>query len=105
MIGMGPKVSTYTAASRTTKDVLKTLRAESIRSLSDAFPKVNVDTSGAKSIKLTGGSLARDVDVVPSTWNNTYNYQVTDNEEDRGINIYDSVKEEINFNLPFKHIS
>lgn len=101
----GPKVSTYTAANRTTKDVLKTLRAESIRSLSDAFPKVNVDTSGAKSIKLTGGSLARDVDVVPSTWNNTYNYQVTDNEEDRGINIYDSVKEEINFNLPFKHIS
>lgn len=101
----GPKASSYSTSSRTTRDVLKTLRQESIQSLNDAFPKVNVDTSGAKSIKLTGGSLARDVDVVPSTWNNTYTYQLTDNEEDRGINIYDSLNEEVNFNLPFKHIS
>ncbi|EHU2107205.1 hypothetical protein ACEZKA_001441 [Acinetobacter baumannii] len=101
----GPKASGYVPSSKTSLDVLKVLRKESIQSLKDAFPRVNVDTSGAKSIKLTGGSLARDVDVVPSNWNNTYTYQLTDKEEDRGINIYDSVNEKINFNLPFKHIS
>ncbi|MCH7384407.1 hypothetical protein MMP71_11135 [Acinetobacter dispersus] len=101
----GPKASSYHPATNSNINVLKRLREESVQSLGDAFPKVKVDISGSKSIKLTGGSLARDVDVVPSTWNNTYAYQISDKEEDRGINIYDSANQKSTFNLPFKHIS
>lgn len=65
----------------------------------------NVDTSGDKSIKLSGGSFRRDVDVVPSHWNDTSTYQITGNEADRGVGILDKSVPEIIQNLPFLHIA
>jgi len=76
--------------------------AESI--LKDKFPQAKVDTSGAKAIKLSGGSLRRPVDVVPSHWHDTSDYQATRREADRGVNILDKSIPESVQNMPFRHI-
>jgi hypothetical protein len=76
--------------------------AESI--LKDKFPQAKVDTSGAKAIKLSGGSLRRPVDVVPSHWHDTSDYQVTWREVDRGVKILDRSVPESVLNMPFRHI-
>jgi hypothetical protein len=64
-----------------------------------------VDTSGDKSIKLSGGSFRREIDVVPSHWNDTAAYQQSMNEADRGVCILDKSKPELVFNLPFLHMA
>lgn len=48
-----------------------------------------VDNSGAKCITVTGGSLRRDVDVVPALWFDGIDYQNTLRKSDRGVKIYD----------------
>jgi hypothetical protein len=56
-------------------------------SLSAAFPAAKVHPENSKAVKITGGSLARDVDVVPAVWWNNARYQDTGNEVDRGVAI------------------
>ena len=47
------------------------------------------DTSKAKSVKITNQNLHRNVDVVTSCWNDTYNYVLHgEKETDRAISIY-----------------
>lgn len=83
---------------------LQKLRSNSEKILEKQFPAVNVDTSGSKAITLTGGSLRRPVDVVPSHWHNTEDYQSTNREPDRAIYILDNKIPTSIFNKPFKHI-
>lgn len=79
------------------------LRAEATISLKKAFPEASVDTSGAKSLAINGGSLTRKVDVVPSNWFNTNKYAETGNKVHRGVEILDS-KQKIRLkNTPFLH--
>ncbi len=59
------------------------------------FPKVNIER-GAKSLKLTGGSLRRDIDVVPSCWDEI-------KKDKDGIIILDEDKNEKVTNTPFYH--
>lgn len=102
---LGPKANTYGDWSGCTAvDGLKALRANSKAALEDAYPAVTVDASGAKSISLTGGSLARKVDVVPSHWHETAPYQAYRQEKDRGVTILDSYAGVTLRNLPFLHI-
>jgi hypothetical protein len=77
-------------------------RSESI--LKDKNPAATVDTTGGKAIRLFGGSLRRPVDVVPSHWHDTVEYQATDLEVHRGVKILDKTVPESVLNLPFKHI-
>ncbi|CDM91671.1 hypothetical protein [Xenorhabdus bovienii] len=100
----GIKASSYPAATRSALDVLRTLRNKAADVLDAAFPAARVDRSGAKSLKITGGSLPREVDVVPAIWWDTSNYQRFQQEEYRGIAIYDSKNYEYICNLPFLHI-
>jgi hypothetical protein len=72
--------------------------------LSSAYPAASVDTSGGKAIKISGGSLARPVDVVPSHWHDTIDYQATGLEHDRGVTILDKNVPTTVKNLPFLHI-
>src|SRR5260221_12804698 len=60
----------YTAAAgtRTAIEALSTLRAEAEKILKNKYPAATVDTSGGKAINISGGSLPRPVDVVPSHW-------------------------------------
>jgi hypothetical protein len=53
---------------------------------------------------LSGGSLRRPVDVVPSNWYDTVDYQMTGAEVDRGVQILDKDVPERVLNMPFRHI-
>lgn len=103
----GLKASTGGYNSPVTYDTLQALvqlRRESESVLDDAFPKANVEKSGAKSINVSGGSLRRPVDVVPSNWFDTVAYQRTGAEADRGVQILNKDVPERILNTPFKHI-
>lgn len=85
-------------------EVLKKLRNATEYELKCAYPSVKVDTKGDKAIKLTGGSLPRDVDVVPAHWVETNEYIKYKLSYDRGINILNKSIPSTFLNLPFKHI-
>jgi hypothetical protein len=77
-------------------------RCESI--LTDAYPAADVDTSGAKSIMLSGGSFRHKIDVVPSHWHDTASYQLSSLEHDRGVRILVKDENITAHNLPFVHM-
>lgn len=77
------------------------LRNDAVQILGNHFPAATV-TPKDKSICITGGSLLRDVDVVPSIWLDTTEYQRSNNKNDRGVEILDRSKWELVANLPFK---
>lgn len=85
-----------------TQDLLD-LRTGSVAALRDAFPEVSIDTSGGKSIVLTGGSLTRKVDVVPANWLNTNQYAADPNKIFRGVEILDANAKQRIRNTPFLH--
>ena len=90
--------------SYTPLSALMRLRNSAETILQDKFPQATVDTSGAKAIKLSGGSLRRPVDVVPSHWHDTVDYQASRREPDRGIQILDKPVPASVLNMPFRHI-
>lgn len=90
-----------------TYDTLKALiqlRRDSEAILDVAFPAANVKKSGAKAINISGGSLRRPVDVVPSNWFDTAEYQSSSNEIYRGVHILNKEIPKRLLNTPFKHI-
>jgi hypothetical protein len=94
----------YTLSPKTSIDVLTALRRAAEQILKSKYPKAKVDTSGSKAINVSGGSLPRPVDVVPSHWFDTNDYQLSGREDDRGVAILnDKIPETID-NWPFLHI-
>lgn len=71
--------------------------------LRGAFPEADVDSSKAKCLKISGGSLSQPVDVVPSNWYNTNRWAETGNEVYRGVHILDYHKKEREADTPFIH--
>lgn len=84
-------------------DDLMELRIASEKHLTSAFPQADVDCSGAKAISLSGGSLKRKVDVVPSNWFNTVEYHRTGQKHYRGVEVFDKYKKVRIENTPFFH--
>lgn len=80
------------------------LRMECESVLETKFPAVKVDKAGSKSIALTGGSLRRKVDVVPSHWHDTAAYQQSHDKQDREIKILDKDNATLISNRPFLHM-
>jgi len=104
-IGARSRAGLYVSpTSRNSLGVLLNLRSESEKALKAAFPAANVDCSGGKCIAISGGSLARPVDVVPSHWWDTPEYQASGRECDRGVTILNKKVPTTNDNLPFLHI-
>lgn len=91
-------------SARTSSGVLSELRRQTERDLDDAFPAANVDKSGAKAVKVTGGSLARSVDVVPAHWYDTKAYQDSGHLAHRAVTIYNKATDQTIDNWPFLHI-
>jgi hypothetical protein len=87
-----------------TLKALQQLRYESESVLDFSFPAAKVNKNGAKAIKISGGSLRRPVDVVPSNWFDTADYQRSFEEVDRGVEILDKHVPKRILNTPFKHI-
>lgn len=103
--GLRDQIGLYNSpSSKTSASVIYSLRTEAEKILKDKFYAANVDTSGGKAISISGGSLARPVDVVPSHWHDTHDYQRSGNERDRGITILNKKNFETINNLPFLHI-
>lgn len=92
------------ATQLTSSSVLSSLRLQVESDLDSAFPAANIDKTGAKAVKLSGGSLQRSVDVVPSHWYDTKDYQASGCEADRAVTIYNKKTGETIDNLPFLHI-
>jgi hypothetical protein len=86
-----------------TKEDMRSLRRDAEASVAAAFPQATVDPTGASSLKLTGGSLTRDVDIVPATWLDTNEYARTRDPVYRGVKIFDKKSEEFVANTPFLH--
>jgi|APTNR8051073442_1049403.scaffolds.fasta_scaffold04556_2 hypothetical protein len=82
------------------KDLLQ-IRSIAASSLSSAFPEATVSTSGPRSIKISGGSLLRTVDVVPCNWWNTNDYARYGSEVYRGIHILNADVPEREEDQPF----
>jgi hypothetical protein len=94
----------YFPTPKTSIGVLSTLRTEAERILKNKYPAATVDTSGGKAISISGGSLARPVDVVPSHWHDSHVYQNSRQEHDRMVTILNKKVPETIENLPFLHI-
>jgi hypothetical protein len=82
---------------------LLVLRTDSIAALKAAFPTALVDSSGSKSIVITGGSLTRKVDVVPANWYDTNDYARTQLKPYRGVQVLDAHAKVRIKNTPFLH--
>jgi len=89
---------------RSLLQIIRDIRAKSERMLPVNFPKANVDCSSSKCISVSGGSLAREVDVVPAIWFDTIKYQSSSQDHDRGVKIYNKSNDEFLLNFPFTHI-
>lgn len=89
---------------RSLLQIIRDVRAKSERILPENFPKANVDSSSSKCICVSGGSLAREVDVVPAIWFDTIKYQSSSQEHDRGVKIYHKGDDDFLLNFPFSHI-
>lgn len=79
------------------------LRTISIQHLCSAFPKAEVNHSGARSFKISGGSLSRTVDVVPGNWYNTEAYLTSFANHRRGVHILNAHVPTREEDLPFYH--
>lgn len=82
---------------------MRQLRTDANVALGKAFPTAKVDDSRPCAIRLTGGSLTRDVDVVPATWFDTHDYVRTQDKVVRGVKILNKEINEFIANLPFLH--
>jgi len=94
----------YDGAGSLQLDILA-LRRKCEEKLARVFWAAKVDTSPAKSIKLTGGAFRRDVDVVPSCWYDTAYYQQILDDKHRGIEVLDKNSFELISNFPFLYIA
>ncbi|MFC2471931.1 MAG: hypothetical protein ACFNVI_11110 [Lachnoanaerobaculum gingivalis] len=83
-------------------DDLNELRNVCTEILRDAYSVAKIDTSGAKSITISGGSLRRDIDIVPANWfdSNLY-HQYPQYDYLRGIQVYNKEKNSRDTNYPF----
>lgn len=96
----------YTDASdkRPMLDQVKEIRLASEVKLTSRYYQATVDCSNKKSISMSGGSLARKIDIVPSCWHDSHDYQRSGQQYDRSVRIYDKEKHEFIENKPFLHI-
>lgn len=104
----GPALpGTYYSDSSDTRpmvDIVRELRLQSEAKLKSRYHAAEVNISGAKSIALSGGSLRRKVDIVPSSWHDTHDYQRSKLAHFRAVKIYDKDNHDLIENKPFLHI-
>lgn len=99
---LGVRANEYTPSLVDSAEEILALRGNCFEILRRAYYAAEVDNSGAKCITVTGGSLRRDVDVVPALWFDSIDYQHTLRKSDRGVKIYDKNDKVFSKNYPFK---
>jgi hypothetical protein len=83
---------------------LKTMRIKIYRILDSVYTAVTIDDTGSKALKISGGSLAREIDIISCNWYDSVKYSETNDEDYRGVNILDRDKNIRIVNYPFMHI-
>jgi len=83
-------------------DTLKALRARNQNTVISNFPSVKIEPKD-RALRLSGGSLQRQVDLVAANWYNTSDWMHTQNERDRGVQILDVRLNNRILNKPFLH--
>lgn len=83
---------------------LKEMRKHIYTILDTVYSTTKIDDSGSKAINISGGSLNRSIDIVPSNWYNSVKYVETNDEDYRGVNILDRDNSTRITNYPFMHI-
>ena len=81
---------------------LKALRKRCRDTVSSQFSAVKIEDKD-RALRLTGGSLKRQMDVVSANWYNTSTYAQTNQERDRGVQVLDVSNDSRVLNLPFLH--
>lgn len=89
---------------KTPTQELAALRTQCATVLKQKFTAVEVDDSPGKAISLSGGTLARMVDVIPSHWHDTGEWRASRDTRHRDIYVFDSKTSERIKNRPFMHI-
>ncbi|MGX9524265.1 hypothetical protein ACXHWJ_08760 [Alcaligenes nematophilus] len=98
----GSRSGNYTPSSTSAPQEILRLRGNCVKILGTAYYAANVDDSGAKCISITGGSLRRDVDVVPALWFDSVDYQASLRKPDRAVQVYDKYAGDFSTNYPFR---
>jgi hypothetical protein len=83
------------------QDDLQTLRKRCADELGKAFWEAKVDDTGSTAVEISGGSLKCSVDVVPSSWYNTVEYNDGKGDHYRGIKVFNKFTGERKANYPF----
>jgi len=81
------------------------LRKRCTEALQEYYPKLIIDTTGAKSISASGGNFISKADVVPANWYNTTNYASSKDERYRGVMVLDKNTKQRITNFPFLYNS
>jgi hypothetical protein len=84
-------------------DDLREIRQMTAEVLESAFPAATVDQSGSKSVRISGGSLRRKIDLIASAWWYTVEYMEDKEKYSLGIQILDNAKGQRISNKPFLH--
>jgi hypothetical protein len=100
----GPRATTYNQIPVNVLAELLTLREKCGSILEQKFPAAKVDKDGAKSISISGGSLQRKVDIVPSHWHDTAAFQQSRSKHDREVKILNKNERTLITNRPFLHM-
>ncbi|MFO0858282.1 MAG: hypothetical protein U0640_13115 [Phycisphaerales bacterium] len=70
------------------REDMRALRRNAATALQQAFPQASLNNSGATAIRLTGGSLTRDIDIVPASWYHTNEYVRTGDQSFKGVEVF-----------------
>lgn len=99
----GAKANSYFPSADLSSAADEVLKMRSITEdeLAKQYYGAKVDTGNAKSIQLSEGGFRRKVDVVPSHWFDSVDYQATSLETFRGISVVDKKTRESFKNFPF----
>ena len=79
---------------------LTNLRSACIKILKENYTVADIEKN-SKSIKISGGSLRRNIDVVPANWYNSERWYIYNEEYYRGIRVFDSKTKQRDINFPF----
>jgi hypothetical protein len=82
---------------------LKEIRKNCFNIIKKSFYSSKIDTTKSKCISVSKGTLQRDVDVVVCNWFHTIQYNNTNEEFQKGIQVLDVSKNRHVINLPFLH--
>ena len=82
---------------------LTNLRSACIKILKENYTVADIEKN-SKSIKISGGSLRRNIDVVPSNWYNSEKWYIYNEKYYRGIRVFDSKTKQRDINFPFLNI-